>query len=139
MARILSDHFNSEEAGWFLLNYGKLDSQVADAFTCWAEGTTDTLIKVVEKEKIIPETIYAACLDKITPVQAQNMRMYLPNKDYDYVCCRNKRPYFANTESARIILTYFQKQGWISSWKVWPNGQIQAFSKFIEHHINVVS
>ena len=139
MARILSDHFDSGEAGWFLLNYGKLDSQVADAFTCWAEGTTDTLIKVVEKEKIIPETIYAACLDKITPVQAQNMRMYLPNKDYDYVCCRNKRPYFANTESARIILTYFQKQGWISSWKVWPNGQIQAFSKFIEHHINVVS
>ena len=139
IVKILTEHFDTGEAGWFLLNFNKLDRQAADAFTCWAEGATAILIEAAEMEEVVPEDVYAACLNKFTPVQAQELRRYLPNEDYDRVCRRNARPRFADTESARSILTYFQKQGWISSWSELPNGQIQAFSKRIEQHVAVVS
>lgn len=137
MAKILTEHFNPAEAGWFLVNYNKLDKLIADAFISWGQSDTVSLAKEAELRELIPENVYAACLDVFTLAQAQRLRQYLPNKDYDRVCTHIASPSFTDKESSRIILTYFQKQGWISSWKALPDGRLKAFSKRVKRHIAV--
>lgn len=129
MLKIIAEHFDKEDAEWFLLNYTSLDRQIANAFINWGKSDIVPLMKAVDQVRKIPEDVYAACLDTFTLAQAQRLRQYLPNKGYNRVCTRTASPRFADKESSRSILTYFQKQGWISSWKALPNGQLKAFSK----------
>ena len=138
IARVLTEHFNPKEAEWFLLNYDNLDKHIAEAFINWGKDDAASLANATEQGEFIPEDIYAACLDVFTLTQAQRLRQYLPNKDYDRVCTHSASPSFTDKESSRIILTFFQKQGWISSWKTLPNGRLKAFSKRVKRHIAVV-
>lgn len=136
--KILAAHFDPKEAEWFLLNYNKLDKQVADAFISWGQSDTASLAKAAEQGELIPEDVYIACLGVFTVEQAWSLKQYLPNKNYHYVCKFIARPRFPDKESTRSILVYFQTQGWISSWKELPNGQLQAFANYKETHIAVV-
>ena len=129
MLKIIAEHFDKKEAEWFLLNYKSLDKQTADAFINWGKNDLVTLVRAVEQGKMIPEDVYAACLDVFTLAQAQRLRQFLPYKGYNKVCTSRANPSFDDKESNRIILAYFQKQGWISSWKALPNGKIKAHSK----------
>ncbi len=138
IVRVLTEHFDPKEAEWFLLNYNKLDKHIAEAFINWGKDDAASLANATEQGEFIPEDIYAACLDVFTLTQAQRLRQYLPNKDYDRVCTHSASPSFTDKESSRIILMFFQKQGWISSWKTLPNGRLKAFSKRVKRHIAVV-
>lgn len=58
----------------------------------------------------------------------RDLREYLPNPDFEAVCTTNQKPKFSGTEENRVILDYFKKQEWISSYQKLTDGRYQAFS-----------
>lgn len=63
----------------------------------------------------IPMRIYSKCLSIMDENQAYELRKYLP-VDFEVACTEAKRKRFPRTDDVRVILDYFEKREWISSY-----------------------
>lgn len=125
-AKIIEKHFDSNEASILLQSFGQEDSQVRAAFLQYAKDHTDLIAAAAKSIQHIPIEVYAVCLSDFTVLQAESLRPYLPNENFEIVCIKNKKPKFPDTTENRKILNYFMNQHWISSYKI-QDGFIRVY------------
>ena len=125
-AKIIGKCFDPDEASILLQSFGQEDSQVCAAFLQYAKDHADLIAATSESIRHIPIEVYAICLNDFTVLQAESLRSYLPNENFEIVCTKNKKPKFPDTTENRKILNYFMNQHWISSYKI-QDGFIRVY------------
>lgn len=127
-AAIVENYFNENDIPWILVRYDEQGPKTKQAFLETVKSHRRALYNAtVDKEKI-PEAVYAAMIQELDPEDLCDLRKYLPNPDFEAVCTTNQKPKFSGTEENRVILDYFKKQEWISSYQKLTDGRYQAFS-----------
>ena len=127
-AAIVENNFNGNDIQWIFVNYDQLKSLTRQAFLKAVKLYGRDVYDAALSEEKIPEEVYAAMIEELDPEDLCDLRKYLPNPDFEAVCTTNQKPKFSGTEENRVILDYFKKQEWISSYQKLTDGRYQAFS-----------
>ncbi len=127
-AAIVENNFNENDIQWIFVNYDQLKSLTRQAFLKAVKLYGRDVYDAALSEEKIPEEVYAAMIEELDPEDLCDLRKYLPNPDFEAVCTTNQKPKFSGTEENRVILDYFKKQEWISSYQKLTDGRYQAFS-----------
>lgn len=127
-AAIVENNFNEDDIPWIFVNYDELKSLTKQAFLKTVKRYGQEVYDVARREERIPEAVYATMIQELDTEDLRDLREYLPNPDFEAVCTTNQKPKFSGTEENRVILDYFKKQEWISSYQKLTDGRYQAFS-----------
>lgn len=128
-AKIIENHFDTSDIPQVLYSFRDEDEKVKHAFVLYAKRNIDQIITNAKAISLMPVELYANCLSELTPEQAQELRQYLQNENFDIACSQNRNPAFPDTPYNRTILDYYVAQGWISSYMSAPKNQLRVFSK----------
>lgn len=116
-AAIINAHFDISDIEWLLRNYDAQEKTVRNAFLHWAKNNFQEFFTAAIAAELIPVPVYAACLECMTPVQAEELRRYLADPNFEAVCSSNEALQFPYSEDAHMILQYFLEHDWISAYR----------------------
>ena len=63
------------------------------------------------ESELIPASIYAMYLGDMESEQAEELRKFLPDPNFETVCTSDEPQKFSCTEEVRLILEYFKQKG----------------------------
>lgn len=125
--RIIDNHFETDDIRWLLKYYDAQSEAVQSAFIRQAKTDFSLIDTAAIDCEVIPIAVYAACLGIMKLEQAERLRRFLPNPNFDAACISEKKQKFPDTEDIRLILEYFKQNAWIASYQkrrdsyyVWP-------------------
>lgn len=116
-AEIIDNHFKADDIRWLLEHYDAQSEAVQSAFIRQAKANFSLINTTVIDCEVIPITVYAACLGVMKLEQAEGLRRFLPDPNFEAVCTLEKAQTFPVTEDIHLILKYFKQNAWISSYQ----------------------
>ena len=117
-ATIIKSNFNVEDLPWLLRNFNRLGPKSQSAIIVYSSSNSSRIISVAKATNNLPSEIYAHFIAQtILDKQALfALIKLLDNKNFDALCSKGKSPTFKSTQCNEIILDYFVKQRYISSY-----------------------
>ncbi len=130
MEDILLYHFSAEDLPWLFENFERLGDKSKAAIKQYTTTNYSRVLTAAITTKSLPAEIYAhfISLDIFDVTRIKELRKYLKDRRFEFLCTAGKSPSFENLEHNRIILNYFKKQGWISSYSE-TEKRIRAYAK----------